>query len=654
HAAARRRQHVVVSRRGAPWAAALLPALLASASALAAQGRESPVGRWRLQVDGIAPAPVSGELRLAADGAGCRGTLALSLEDRPPVPLASCQLQPLEFAAVVAEAPMRFAGAQRGRTLEGRVTREGEPPGRWSATWLPETIEYYASPPRFTLTQLVGGADRDGQRLPGPVVATARAGAWEAGLDSSYRAAATRARFAVLPADRLVRDGPARMLGLHDRTATLVATSRALARIRELLPPAEHADFDRVFAGRAGLRTDLHGVAMEFARRRSPDLDWARVVGALQLTLPPGTDPAQAAVRALLRLRSGADTVTVATVLASAPSVERELLTQLLDAYELAEGWHRAALSALLTLHWVPVEGASRSPADLVRAAWRSAAADSAEVPAIVSRAFGDPQAVPRYGVPAALVPRLVRPENATGRAWLERHGGSGLMAVVQRLDWPVLDAVSLAQGGERMRLTSVPRLARASLNGFLEPRDAIAVEPSYIPVLALGAVVHEWLHLLVETRRAARDARWADGVLVLPAVDPWLAEGVAEAWSERVLSPAHAAVPLVAVGEVEKRARLARSERDDPHVLGYLAVRAALAAVSPGQQGAALARLLELGGVTEMATDPAFAPGWRRHAGAPDVVLPFASRRFLVPETTFTVQDGVPDAVGATIRPVP
>jgi hypothetical protein len=128
----------------------------------------------------------------------------------------------------------------------------------------------------------------------------------------------------------------------------------------------------------------------------------------------------------------------------------------------------------------------------------------------------------------------------------------------------------------------------------------------------------------------------------------------VAEAWSERVLSPAHAAVPLVAVGEVEKRARLARSERDDPHVLGYLAVRAALAAVSPGQQGAALARLLELGGVTEMATDPAFAPGWRRHAGAPDVVLPFASRRFLVPETTFTVQDGVPDAVGATIRPVP
>jgi hypothetical protein len=31
--------------------------------------------------------------------------------------------------------------------------------------------------------------------------------------------------------------------------------------------------------------------------------------------------------------------------------------------------------------------------------------------------------------------------------------------------------------------------------------------------------------------------------------------------------------------------------------------------------------------------------------------VVPLASRRFLVPETTFTITDNVPDAVRATIR---
>jgi hypothetical protein len=41
----------------------------------------------------------------------------------------------------------------------------------------------------------------------------------------------------------------------------------------------------------------------------------------------------------------------------------------------------------------------------------------------------------------------------------------------------------------------------------------------------------------------------------------------------------------------------------------------------------------------------------WRAGAGAPDLVVPLASRRFLVPETSFTITDNVPDAVRATIR---
>lgn len=627
-----------------------MAAALAWASPLAAQA--DVAGRWRVYVEGLAPAAVLGELRLVVSGERCEGTLALSLDDRPPTPLSTCRVdEQLTFAVPSGDGTLRFSGAARARRLEGRVLRDGESAARWSAEPLPEAIEFYPTLPRFTLTQVVGGAARASTTLPGPVVAAARAGPWEASLDSAYRQAARRAGLAVLPTERLVTEGPARMLGLHERAATMAAAARALARIRALLPEAERAAFDRAFAGRDGLRTDLHGVAMEFARRRVPDLTWARVASVLQLRLPAGADAEQAAVRALLRLRSGADTVTVATVLVAADSAARETLTQLLDAYERAEGWHRAAIAALLQLHWVPDGSARRSPAELVRTAWAASTGDSAAPPALESRAFGDPQAVPRYGVPAALLPQLARPENWSAEAWLARHGPARLLDVVHRLDWPALDDVAFAAGDERLQLTSVPRLARASLNGFLESADAIALEPSYVPVLALGAVVHEWLHLLVETRRMARGTRRHAGSLVLPATDPWLAEGLAEAWSERVLAPAHAAVPLTAVGEVEKRARLARTQRDDPHVLGYLAVRAALGAAPAAEADRMLARLVDAPDLAALAGDPAAAAAWQRFGDAPDVVLPVGSRRVVVPETTFTVQDGVPDAVRATIR---
>jgi hypothetical protein len=82
--------------------------------------------------------------------------------------------------------------------------------------------------------------------------------------------------------------------------------------------------------------------------------------------------------------------------------------------------------------------------------------------------------------------------------------------------------------------------------------------------------------------------------------------------------------------------------------VLGYLIVRAALAGNGADRT---LVRFLDAPDLSAIATDPALAPAWRAGAGAPDVVVPLASRRFLVPETTFTITDNVPDAVRATIR---
>jgi hypothetical protein len=63
------------------------------------------------------------------------------------------------------------------------------------------------------------------------------------------------------------------------------------------------------------------------------------------------------------------------------------------------------------------------------------------------------------------------------------------------------------------------------------------------------------------------------------------------------------------------------------------------------------VAPFLDAPDLAAVATDPRFAGLWRAHAGAPDLVLPLSSRRFLVPETTFTISDLVPDAVRATIR---
>ncbi|MFL5520515.1 MAG: hypothetical protein ACJ8B6_06240 [Gemmatimonadales bacterium] len=623
---------------------------------VAAQGGAGPAGRWRIVIEGLGPASALGELHLRRAGERCDGTIVLSLEDRPPTPLAACRLDGGDsiFFRYQGESPMEFRGSVKGRTLVGSVQRAGEPEARWTASPLPSQIEFYTSAPRFTLTQLVGGSFGTERRLPGAVVGAARPNGWLEGLDAAYADRARRAGVTTLEPDVLAEAGASRVLGMSDRAATLQAVEGALVRIRAALSREEQGQFDRVFRAPKGLRTDFYGVALEFARRSSTTLTWSSVLGALQVRVPAGADPELTAVRALHGLWSRSDTSAVAAARATAraaSAADGRALDAILDGCASAEAWHRAALTALLTLHWVP-GGTPRSPAELVRTAWLAAAPDDstsvAAVPAIITRRFGGPQAVPRYGVPATLRPRVVRGENWSAGVWLERHGYDGLLEVLHRLDWPVLDGVTLADDGEPIRLTSVPRRAGETLNGFLEPRGAIAVEPAYVPVLALGAVVHEWIHLLVETRRLARLVTDQGGALVLPSADPWLAEGLAEAWSERVLAPAHEAVPLLAVSEAEKRARLARTAPDDPHVLGYLIVRAALAGNSADRT---LVRFLDAPDLSAIATDPALAAAWRAGAGAPDVVVPLASRRFLVPETTFTISDNVPDAVHATIR---
>jgi hypothetical protein len=102
-------------------------------------------------------------------------------------------------------------------------------------------------------------------------------------------------------------------------------------------------------------------------------------------------------------------------------------------------------------------------------------------------------------------------------------------------------------------------------------------------------------------------------------------------------------------VAEAEKRTRLAAGGGDEHHVLGYAMVRALEEAVpDPARR----ARLLELAAddLAAAVAAPELSRAWRAHARAPDLRLDAPSRRVLVPETTFTIEDRYPDVTATRI----
>jgi hypothetical protein len=250
-------------------------------------------------------------------------------------------------------------------------------------------------------------------------------------------------------------------------------------------------------------------------------------------------------------------------------------------------------------------------------------------------------------------VPAVVAPINWSAGEWLRRNGSGRLIDIVRDLD-VTGNGVLVERGSEMMRVVSVRQRARESGNGFLAAEDAIVVDPGYVPLFALGAVLHEWGHLLVDGWRLDRAiATRSASEIVLPEVSPWLNEGMAEAWTDLVLAPFAALHPLTAVSEAEKRARLSVTDPADPHLAGYFVVRAMLASpkgVRAGPTGV-LGRLLERERPTLVLDDPVLGSAFPASPPRPELRLPVGSRRFLVPETVFTVEDLTADAVSTTIR---
>ncbi len=622
-------------------------------------GAQSLSGRYRLEINDLEAGRLVAELRLD-ERPTFHGSILLSTSDTDPIPLDGAERSPdgnVSFA-VRDIAVLRFTGRMGPRGLAGAVIA-GDDAGRWQAQRIPDEVEFYPVLPRFVLRQIVGGRRGDALVVPGALRSAARRTA-AIELDSAYVVTARRAGLAPL-AEAQRSSGAQRALGRAERAVTLRAVGAALASMRAALPSdSVRRRFDGLFRPRREWIIDIHDAALHVARQRVAGLSWASVTPALEAERwIAGGDSASAVPDALARLRllRSNDTSLFAATLSrmrKAAPRSADALRLLLDSYTPAEAWHRNAIVFLLNAAWVPTSGTMRRPADLVRNLWDSIVPGDgtrvAALPVIGSRSFGQPQAVPRIAIRPELAAKLLRADNWTGARWLERRSLRDLLNTLRHLPVPTTGEFLLERGDEQLRVTPAGVQARAGLNGFLEPADVIEVDPEYVPLLAFGAVLHEWGHIAAESWRAEHRGRFSsDSTLEFAAGDPFLAEGWAELWTDRVLAPIAQAYPLLAFTEAEKRVRLAQGGEEEPHVLGYLILNAGVR--TPADVPALLRRLLDTDSLDALRRDPAFAALWQPGDSLPELVLQAPSRRYVVPETTFTVEDGVADAVRMTLK---
>ena len=509
---------------------------------------------------------------------------------------------------------------------------------------------------------MVLGRNQPEWRIPGSWLHAATRIPAESLAGRAYRLAATRSGVEPLAGNLLSAQRSQHVMGLYRRAELHRASERTLETIRAAIPSdTVRARFDLLFRPQGQWIVDIHDAALAWSRRHAASMGWeiARPAVAGAQWLAPGDREPEALPRALygLAVLAASDSAAFAAAESSmwrADSASAAAAVLLLKGYTESRRWYAEALDFFLREQWVPDRG-GRSIQDYVRQEWQDAYHLDVEVslPRIETRWFGYPQAVPQYGVPASLFGHLLQPENASASEWLQHNGEPNLLRILRLLPRGDTNLAVVRTSSQTLRLTSVSRQSRESLNGFLEPEDAIVIDPGYSPLLALGAVVHEWQHLVFRRVQLQRYAlslgRRPRESLQLPGVQPHLAEGFAEWSAERILRPVAARWPLLAFGEMEKRADLNQRGTDDQHALGYALVSALVFALrSPDQVTEILLR---------HADDPAGVPReamlrkrWRKHRGSPDRELRSPMLPLLIPEVTFTIEDGFPDVVATRI----
>lgn len=520
--------------------------------------------------------------------------------------------------------------------------------------------------PRFTVRGIVSGSNDTLSRIPGRWLQAAIRADPESLALAQYQRVAELSGVAPLERKALGSERFHHMMGLYRREELTDAARRTLTTIRATIPQdVTRARFDRLFRPDGEWVVDLHDAALAWARGRTPGVTWGSARPAL--TAANWLDRSDSlAVEAVPRALYGLAVLAASdsgafgrldAYMSRADSGSAAAVRLLLTGYAASHEWYTQALEFFLEQPWIPDGAAGRSLSDYVWEDWLKVTIrshkDRPPVPAIQARLFGYPQAVPHYGVPTTLFERLIVLHNRSARSWLKRHGEAGLLRALRHLPAGDTSLVLLQSGSETIRLTTLPRQSRESLNGFLEPADVIAIDPGYSPLLALGTVIHEWQHLVF--RRWQLDA-FARSLPVgplelvnLPGIEPYLAEGFAEWSAERILEPLHTRWPLLALGELEKRAGLASEDTNDQHSVGYALVRA-LAAVLQDPAGTTRLLLRHSEHPARILKQPALLHAWREYRRAPDRVLTVPARKVLVPEVTFTVEDGFPDVVARRI----
>lgn len=611
-------------------------------------------GRWALALGGGLTGRLRGELVLSHQGGDWRGTIWLEGHERP-VDLLDADLAgdgELRFETD-ADGGLQFRGSLRGGVLRGTARADTGAARPWAAARLQDITEFYPTLPRFTQREIVLGVRPGNSHLPGPWVAAARAR--PAGDTERYHDLARASGMEPLDEAGLQSTSVPRALGRANRAELVAATRRTLSEIGEQLPsPGARQAFNQIFRPRGAWLTDLRDAARHFAGVRMPGLTPERALPGLRALgwIDSSVTAPDAVVDALYRLRvleatdSGFGAALTTDLRRSRPA-EATVITAWLDAFRMAERWHASAVQFLLMTPWIG-GGTAASPLMLAASGWEGLL-DSLPVPEVRARHFSYPQAVPRYGIPAPLFDRLYVAENWAAERWLERHGRQALLLSARQAAPDFGPAAVIDLGRDTVILTTVRQQAEVRTSGFLEPADVIEVDPSYVPILALGAALHEWQHLAFERVRRLRMARDTGRVVALHAPNSWVAEGVAEWRTSRVLRRLGEQFPLLAMGEHEKRLRIARGNPDEPHVLGYLLVDA-LAAALPDER-AGLELLVSASDDPAAVMGPGVADSWRQYASAPDLELGSLGGRALVPEMTFTVEDGYPDVIRLRIN---
>jgi len=534
-------------------------------------------GRWRLILSPGPTTEINGDLRLSETDGKILGTLLLETSDLAPndvtgtVPDADGR-----FEFEVASSGRRFVGRILGDQMFGTVFRGDVSDGiGWLAERVDSTAELYIPLPKFRMRQLVLAGERSMVTIPGGWFAALD----EAGIDvdAALDTYAERASMSGVPtaSEPILRTySYLQSMGLWWRDSMLVAAQTSLEVVRAgIRDDTTRAHFDFLFRPNGRWQLDIHQVAAHRVQQKFPHVTWDALSPALELPgvqrgpLPPHTAVTQLLTYQMFVL-SRTDSMAFASRLAEMRAVEPEaagVLERMLSGYAEAIEWYPRAMRFLLETPWF----VGSSPADLLLAGWPDGAVDST-VPEIKTRLFGLPDGAPMIAPSESFMEMLVEPLNWTASRWLEVEGGSTLLAALGRLPPEIENTVLESERG-RFEVVSVIQLRHDRSSGFLEPENAIVIAPGYHPVLALETVIHEWVHILQQRSRPLDTyARPNEDAVWWYSPDPFVAEGLAEWYTELVLGPIVERLPLFGLGEAEKRAAMAVARPDDPHLLGY------------------------------------------------------------------------------------